>query len=101
MFVVYQTFVIEFVALFLYVTGEENEDQSEPDTNDQWLLKYPTIYENRKYAPRDMLALLKNLDVEIGQFESMLIDEIEKRKKYKVIIFSIIYLKFTDSEIPL
>jgi len=42
------------------------------------------IYENRKFASRDMLALLKNLDGEISHYETMLIDEIEKRKKYKV-----------------
>jgi len=38
-----------------------------------------------------MLALLKNLDTEIGQYESMLIDEIEKRKKYKVSFLIFLY----------
>lgn len=66
---------------------EDDEDAEKPELDaaeDQWLTKYPQIYENRKYAPRDMLSLLKNLDTEISQFESMLIDEIEKRKKYKI-----------------
>lgn len=70
---------------FLLINADDSQDEtSEEDGNDQWLTKYPQIYENRKYAPKDMLALLKNLDTEITQFESMLIDEIEKRKKYKV-----------------
>ncbi len=48
------------------------------------MLKYPQIFENRKYAPSDLLLILKDLDTQISQYESMLIDEIEKRKKYKV-----------------
>lgn len=62
----------------------QSEDTTEPDIDEQWLTKYPQIYENRRYAPRNMLVILKNLDTEISQYESMLIDEIEKRKKYKV-----------------
>ncbi|ODM99954.1 Ubiquitin carboxyl-terminal hydrolase calypso [Orchesella cincta] len=69
---------------FFTEPDECKNDQAGLDGNDQWLTKYPQIYENRKYAPRDMLTLLKNLDTEISQFESMLIDEIEKRKKYKI-----------------
>ena len=57
---------------------------NKPDANEQWLLKYPAIYENRRYAPSDLLLILKDLDTQISQYESMLIDEIEKRKKYKV-----------------
>lgn len=68
-----------------YNEPDDSADEKSVDNpEDQWLTKYPQIYDNRKYAPRDMLALLKNLDTEIGQYESMLIDEIEKRKKYKV-----------------
>jgi hypothetical protein len=84
---------VDYKKLDLGFVGKGTEEKQEPDANDQWLLKYPTIYENIKYAPRDMLALLKNLDTEIGQYESMLIDEIEKRKKYKVCWLLMIYLR--------
>ncbi|CAG7821720.1 unnamed protein product [Allacma fusca] len=63
---------------------EPNSCEPDAEAEDQWRIKYPNIYENRKFAPRDLLDLLKNLDTEISQFESFLIDEIEKRKKYKI-----------------
>ena len=68
-----------------FLEEECDEPKTELDASDQWLKKYPHILENKKFAPRDLLALLKNLDTEISQYESMLIDEIEKRKKYKVV----------------
>lgn len=71
--------------LFCLSSEDRSEEDTGSDTDDQWLTKYPQIFENRKYAPRDMLALLKNLDTEIGQYETTLVEEIEKRKKYKVI----------------
>jgi ubiquitin carboxyl-terminal hydrolase BAP1 len=63
---------------------EPNTHEPAAEVEDQWLTKYPNIYENRKFAPRTLLDLLKNLDKEISEFESFLVDEIEKRKKYKI-----------------
>ncbi|XP_046406168.1 ubiquitin carboxyl-terminal hydrolase calypso isoform X2 [Ischnura elegans] len=46
--------------------------------------KYPELFEPHTFAPKDLLALLKNLDNEINVCEGSLKDENEKRKKYKI-----------------
>ncbi|XP_071440210.1 ubiquitin carboxyl-terminal hydrolase calypso isoform X2 [Hetaerina americana] len=46
--------------------------------------KYPELFEPHTFAPKDLLALLKNLDNEINTCEGSLKDENEKRKKYKI-----------------
>lgn len=46
--------------------------------------KHPHLIEPHRFAPKDLLALLKTVQTEIAICESNLHDEIEKRKKYKV-----------------
>ncbi|XP_035214692.1 ubiquitin carboxyl-terminal hydrolase calypso-like [Stegodyphus dumicola] len=46
--------------------------------------KRPQLIEPHRFAPKDLLALLKTVETEIAICESNLHDEIEKRKKYKV-----------------
>jgi hypothetical protein len=46
--------------------------------------KYPELFEPHTFAPKDLLALLKNLENEISVCEVSLRDENDKRKKYKV-----------------
>ena len=46
--------------------------------------KYPPLIEPHTFQPKDLLALLKNLENEIAMYEANLKDEVEKRKKYKV-----------------
>jgi hypothetical protein len=46
--------------------------------------KYPELFEPHTFAPKDLLALLKNLENEISVCEVNLRDENDKRKKYKV-----------------
>ncbi|XP_049769281.1 ubiquitin carboxyl-terminal hydrolase calypso isoform X2 [Schistocerca cancellata] len=46
--------------------------------------KYPELFEPHKFAPKDLLALLKNLENEIGVCELSLQEENDKRNKYKV-----------------
>ena len=48
--------------------------------------KYPELFEPHTFAPKDLLALLKNLENEISVCEVNLRDENDKRKKYKVSI---------------
>jgi len=38
----------------------------------------------QRFEPRDLKALLKNLDKEIDSTDTLLQDEVEKRKKYQV-----------------
>lgn len=42
--------------------------------------------EPHTFAPKDLLALLKNLEYEIGSCETALKDENDKRTKYKVLL---------------
>lgn len=49
--------------------------------------KYPELFEPHTFAPKDLLALLKNLENEISVCEVNLRDENDKRKKYKVRLF--------------
>ncbi|XP_063072576.1 ubiquitin carboxyl-terminal hydrolase BAP1 [Engraulis encrasicolus] len=37
-----------------------------------------------KYSPKELLALLKYVEAEIGNYEQCLREEVEKRKKYKI-----------------
>ncbi|XP_067125970.1 ubiquitin carboxyl-terminal hydrolase calypso isoform X2 [Centruroides vittatus] len=46
--------------------------------------KHPHLVEPHKFAPKDLLALLKTVESEISVCESNLRDETEKRKKYKI-----------------
>lgn len=46
--------------------------------------KYPELFEPHTFAPKDLLALLKNLENEISVCEVNLRDENDKRKKYKI-----------------
>lgn len=46
--------------------------------------KYPQLIEPHTFAPKDLLALLKNIENEINACESALHDEIEKQNKYRV-----------------
>ncbi|KAF7991365.1 hypothetical protein HCN44_002927 [Aphidius gifuensis] len=46
--------------------------------------KYPELFEPHTFAPKDLLALLKNLEHEISICETSLKDENDKRNKYKV-----------------
>lgn len=46
--------------------------------------KYPELFEPHTFAPKDLLALLKNLEHEISVCETSLKDENDKRNKYKV-----------------
>ena len=50
--------------------------------------KHPELLEPHTFAPKDLLALLKNLENEISACEVNLRDENDKRKKYKVSAFS-------------
>lgn len=59
------------------VTEEKKED-TKLDS------KYSEILESNTFAPKDLLALLKNLEQEIGVCETGLKDENDKRTKYKV-----------------
>lgn len=49
--------------------------------------KYPELFEPHTFAPKDLLALLKNLEHEISICETSLRDENDKRNKYKVQLF--------------
>ncbi|XP_043265233.1 ubiquitin carboxyl-terminal hydrolase calypso [Colletes gigas] len=46
--------------------------------------KYPELFEPHTFAPKDLLALLKNLEHEISMCETSLKDENDKRNKYKI-----------------
>ncbi|XP_054716085.1 ubiquitin carboxyl-terminal hydrolase BAP1-like [Uloborus diversus] len=46
--------------------------------------KHPKLMEPHRFAPKDLLSLLKTVETEIAMCESNLHDEIEKRKRYKV-----------------
>ncbi|XP_021961005.1 ubiquitin carboxyl-terminal hydrolase BAP1 isoform X1 [Folsomia candida] len=63
-------------------------DSDNKDLDDSWLEKYPEIYKNRALLPKDMLALLRNVDVERAQVEANLQsqsnEEKEKLRQYKV-----------------
>lgn len=64
------------------VTEEKKVEKIDP----KLCSKYPELFEPHTFAPKDLLALLKNLEHEISICETSLKDENDKRNKYKVIL---------------
>lgn len=62
------------------VTEEKKVEKIDP----KLCSKYPELFEPHTFAPKDLLALLKNLEHEINVCETSLKDENDKRNKYKV-----------------
>lgn len=60
-----------------------SSDESK-NNNKIGISKHPHLVEPHKFAPKDLLALLKTVESEISVCESNLRDETEKRKKYKI-----------------
>ncbi|XP_069693505.1 ubiquitin carboxyl-terminal hydrolase calypso isoform X2 [Periplaneta americana] len=63
-------------------TGSTTTNHKKVDT--KLCSKYPELFEPHTFAPKDLLALLKNLENEISVCEGNLRDENDKRKKYKI-----------------
>ncbi|KAJ8683241.1 hypothetical protein QAD02_019033 [Eretmocerus hayati] len=65
--------------------GDTVTDEKKVEKIDSKLCsKYPEILEPHTFAPKDLLALLKNLEHEISMCEVALKDENDKRNKYKI-----------------
>ncbi|XP_024227611.1 ubiquitin carboxyl-terminal hydrolase calypso isoform X1 [Bombus vosnesenskii] len=62
------------------VTEEKKVEKIDP----KLCTKYPELFEPHTFAPKDLLALLKNLEHEISICETSLKDENDKRNKYKI-----------------
>ncbi|KAG5331606.1 CALYP hydrolase, partial [Acromyrmex charruanus] len=62
------------------VTEEKKIEKIDP----KLCSKYPELFEPHTFAPKDLLALLKNLEHEISVCETSLKDENDKRNKYKI-----------------
>ncbi|XP_034943722.1 ubiquitin carboxyl-terminal hydrolase calypso [Chelonus insularis] len=62
------------------VTEEKKIERIDP----KLCSKYPELFEPHTFAPKDLLALLKNLEQEINICETSLKDENDKRNKYKI-----------------
>ncbi|XP_024880562.1 ubiquitin carboxyl-terminal hydrolase calypso [Temnothorax curvispinosus] len=62
------------------VTEEKKVEKIDP----KLCSKYPELFEPHTFAPKDLLALLKNLEHEISVCETSLKDENDKRNKYKI-----------------
>ncbi|XP_032678132.1 ubiquitin carboxyl-terminal hydrolase calypso [Odontomachus brunneus] len=62
------------------VTEEKKVEKIDP----KLCSKYPELFEPHTFAPKDLLALLKNLEHEITVCETSLKDENDKRNKYKI-----------------
>ncbi|XP_043285651.1 ubiquitin carboxyl-terminal hydrolase calypso [Venturia canescens] len=62
------------------VTEEKKVEKIDP----KLCSKYPELFEPHTFAPKDLLALLKNLEHEISMCETSLKDENDKRNKYKI-----------------
>ncbi|KAI4483655.1 hypothetical protein M0804_007915 [Polistes exclamans] len=62
------------------VTEEKKVEKIDP----KLCSKYPELFEPHTFAPKDLLALLKNLEHEINTCETSLKDENDKRNKYKI-----------------
>jgi len=45
-------------------------------------------FQQQRFGPRDLTALLKSLEKEIESYEVLLAEEMEKRKNYRVIPYS-------------
>lgn len=56
----------------------ENENKSEVPSSSQ------SLFESGAFSPKDLLALLKNLESEISSTEQSLLDENERREMFKV-----------------
>lgn len=69
------------------------EDKKVEKIDSKLVSKYPELFEPHTFAPKDLLALLKNLEHEIGICETSLKDENDKRNKYKVSRFIIDFFK--------
>lgn len=69
-------------------SSNNSSDNSETDQksvqNKDSSSKHPKLIEPHRFAPKDLLALLKTVENEISICEANLHDEIEKRKKYKI-----------------
>ncbi|CAL1276463.1 unnamed protein product [Larinioides sclopetarius] len=69
---------------------DSNDKSDKNETIDQFsksgsiMSKHPQLIEPHRFAPKDLLALLKTVETEIELCELNLYDEIEKRKKYKI-----------------
>lgn len=65
---------------------DKNLDCKPEDTDAMTALmsKYPVLREPHTFAPKDLLALLKNVETEIANCEASLKDENDKRTKYKI-----------------
>ena len=61
------------------------EDKKVEKMDSKLCSKYPELLEPHTFAPKDLLALLKNLEHEIDACETAIKDENDKRAKYKVI----------------
>ncbi|KAH0950784.1 hypothetical protein HN011_006764 [Eciton burchellii] len=62
------------------VTEEKKVEKIDP----KLCSKYAELFEPHTFAPKDLLALLKNLEHEISVCETSLKDENDKRNKYKI-----------------
>ena len=68
-------------------TDSNKEKDCKPEDTDAMkalLSKYPVLREPHTFAPKDLLALLKNVESEIANCEASLKDENDKRTKYKI-----------------
>lgn len=59
--------------------SNESDPKKEKKKKDE-----PQLIEPHKFAPKDLLALLKTVENEIAVYESNLKDEVEKQKKYRI-----------------
>ncbi|KAG8436116.1 hypothetical protein GDO86_007285 [Hymenochirus boettgeri] len=60
---------------------EEGRESSEPDTDRPKVTEAPA---GERFAPKELLALLKCVETEIAASEACLREELEKRKKFKI-----------------
>uniref|UniRef100_T1IWJ3 Ubiquitin carboxyl-terminal hydrolase n=1 Tax=Strigamia maritima TaxID=126957 RepID=T1IWJ3_STRMM len=65
-------------------TNSTEKTEDEVKSKEHIHSRYPQLMEPHRFAPKDLLALLKNVETEIATCETNLRDEIEKRKKYKI-----------------
>lgn len=67
-------------------TPDKSSECKPEDTDAMTALmsKYPVLREPHTFAPKDLLALLKNVETEIANCEASLKDENDKRTKYKI-----------------
>lgn len=63
------------------------KDNSMTKVDPKLVAKYPQLFGPHTFAPKDLLALLKNLDNGIQQCEQNIKEENEKRRKYQVRLY--------------